>query len=249
MQRIEMFSGFIAEVDQSARPDAAKLTQILSGLSRRAERISKEVEGSSSPVLLSRFAREYDRLVRYLNVAVIHSINPWLERQTRGLTREFEFREEEVMEAIRAKAVSQGLDWAKDVERCEAHRVRGTLGCRALLQLVDGSSKVVLLEYDRRQRMWQVKHFGPRLTELIGEAVRRFGRNLPKDYDEKFEQPTFSLDEQSCRFLMLKRGVARVEATLVLDATQLDKPWKLVYLKWNDEILVDRANPLDAISA
>jgi hypothetical protein len=108
---------------------------------------------------------------------------------------------------------------------------------------VDGSSKVVLLEYDRRRRVWQVKHFGPRITDVIDHEVRNLGRSMPEDYDEKYEQPTFSLEEQSCRFLLLKRGVVRIEATLVLDSTEMEKPWKVVYLRWNDDVLVDRTNP------
>ncbi len=44
--------------------------------------------------------------------------------------------------------------------------------------------------------------------------------------------------------MLNKEGVARVEATLVLSSSQPDHPWQIVYLKWNDEILVDRANPI-----
>jgi hypothetical protein len=105
---------------------------------------------------------------------------------------------------------------------------------------VDGSSKVVLLEYDRRRRAWQVKHFGPRITDVVNYELKKHGRTIPDDYDEKFEQPTFRLEEQSCRFLLVKRGSARIEATLVLDTSNLEIPWKVVYLKWNDDTLVDR---------
>jgi hypothetical protein len=98
----------------------------------------------------------------------------------------------------------------------------------------------VLLDYDRKRQDWQVRHMGPRLTDVVRDALRQRGRALPDDYDEKFEQPTFRLDEQSCRFLWLKRGVARVESTLVLDSSRGDNPWRVVYLKYNDDVLVDR---------
>jgi hypothetical protein len=176
-------------------------------------------------------------------VVILHSVNPWLGRQTEGLATEFDFRQEEVVEAIKSVAALHGLDWENDVERHEAHGIRGTLGCRALLQLADGSTKVVLLEYDRRRRAWQVKHFGPRITDVVNDEVRKLGRSLPDDYDEKYEQPTFSLEEQSCRFLLTKRNAVRVEATLVLDAAEMENPWKIVYLKWNDDVLIDRGNP------
>ena len=39
---------------------------------------------------------------------------------------------------------------------------------------------------------------------------------------------------------MLKRNVARVEATLVLDEDRDENPWDVVFLKYNDEVLVDR---------
>jgi hypothetical protein len=242
LQRIEEFSSFIAETSKDARPDATKVQRILSGLSKKVDQLFELVEKTKNPAQLTRFAREYERVVRYVNVVVLHSVNPWLELQTQGLTTEFDFRHEEVVEAIRESASSQGLDWENDVEDYEAHRIRGTLGCRALLQLVDGSSKVVLLEYDRRRRAWQVKHFGPRITDVVDYELKKHGRTIPDDYDEKFEQPTFRLEEQSCRFLLVKRGTARIEATLVLDTSNLEIPWKVVYLKWNDDTLVDRDN-------
>jgi hypothetical protein len=31
-----------------------------------------------------------------------------------------------------------------------------------------------------------------------------------------------------------------VEATLVLDSSRGDNPWRVVYLKYNDDLLVDR---------
>jgi hypothetical protein len=80
--------------------------------------------------------------------------------------------------------------------------------------------------------------------EVVREELLRHGRTLPQDYDEKFEQATFSLDEPASRFMLNKEGVARVEATLILKSSRIDSPWQVVYLKWNDEILVDRANPL-----
>ena len=85
----------------------------------------------------------------------------------------------------------------------------------------------------------------PKECPGVPEEVLYPGEAWPskKDYDEKYEQPTFSLEEQSCRFLLIKRGAVRIEATLVLDANETDNPWKVVYLKWNDDLLVDRTNP------
>jgi hypothetical protein len=191
--------------------------------------------------VLGRLVKEYERTLKYLNTVVVHSVNPWLARQTSDLTTEFEFKKEDVEVAVRRHASRQGLDWEQDVVGFEAHVIRGTLGCRALVKLADGASKVVLLDYDRRRQDWLVRHMGPRLADVVRDALQKRGRTLPPDYDEKFEQPTFRLDEQSCRFLWLKRGVARVEATLVLDSGRVENPWRVVYLKYNDEVLVDRA--------
>ncbi len=44
--------------------------------------------------------------------------------------------------------------------------------------------------------------------------------------------------------MLNKRGTARVEATLLLEPSQNENPWKVVFLKWNDEILVNHINPL-----
>ena len=71
-------------------------------------------------------------------------------------------------------------------------------------------------------------------------ALRQHSRKLPEEYDEKYEQPTFSLDEQSCRFFLLKQDVARVEATLVLNPRREDRLWEVVFLKFNNEVLIDR---------
>jgi hypothetical protein len=243
LKHIAEFSGFISDADRSTRVDAAKAERILTGFERKVKELLKAVETSTATVELDRYVREYERVVRYVNVVVLHAVNPWLGRQTEGLATDFDFRKEEVVDAIRDAAALHGLDWDNDVERYEAHRIRGTLGCRALLQLVDGSSKVVLLEYDRRRCSWRIKHFGPRITDVVNNEVRNLGRSMPADYDEKYEQPTFSLEEQSCRFLLVKRGAVRIEATLVLDATEMENPWKVVYLKWNDKVLVDRTNP------
>ena len=242
LRRIEEFSFFIAESSGEARPDATKVERILSGLSKKVDQLFDQVEKTKNPAQLARFAREYERVVRYVNVVILHSVNPWLERHTRGLTTEFDFIEEEVVDAIRGASAGHGLDWNNDVEDCEAHLIRGTLGCRALLQLVDGSSKVVLLEYDRRRRAWQVKHFGPRIADVVNGELNKHGHRIPDDYDEKFEQPTFRMEEQSCRFLLIKKGSVRIEATLVLDLSNVEKPWRVVYLKWNDDVLADRDN-------
>jgi hypothetical protein len=240
LRRIEEFSLFMAEASVEARPDATKVERILSGLSKKVDQLSDLVDKTKNPAQLARFAREYERVVRYVNVVVLHSVNPWLERHTRGLTTEFDFVEEEVCDAIRNASAGHGLDWNNDVEDCEAHSIRGTLGCRALLRLVDGSSKVVLLEYDRRRRAWEVKHFGPRITDVVNDELSKHGHRIPDDYDEKFEQPTFRLEEQSCRFLLIKKGAARVEATLVLDLSNIENPWRVVYLMWNGNVLIDR---------
>ena len=137
-------------------------------------------------------------------------------------------------------SAQRGIDWDQDVERFEAHGIRGTLGCRALMHLSDGSSKVVVLNYHRRHQSWQVRYLGPRVTDVVREALRQKGRSLPDDCDEKHEQATFSLDEQSCRFFLMKREVARIEATFVLDSDQKENLWNIVYLKYNDDVLTDR---------
>jgi len=184
--------------------------------------------------------KEHDRALKYLNTAVVHSVNPWLERQTAELSTEFVFRQEEVLKTVREHTAHHGIDWERDVESFVTHGIRGTLGCRSLMRLADGSSKVVLLNYHRRRQAWQVRYLGPRVTDVVRDALQKKGKHLPDDYDEKREQPTFSLDEQSCRFFMLKRNVARVEATLVLDEDRDENPWDVVVLKYNDEVLVDR---------
>jgi hypothetical protein len=220
--------------------EANGVTQILSGLAKKVDELIRTTDKSRDPQELARLTKEYERALKYLNTVVVHSVNPWLHRQTSDLGAEFEFRKEDVENAVRRYASRTGLDWGEDVLGFEAHAIRGTLGCRALLKLADGTSKVVLLDYDRKRQDWQVRHMGPRLTDVVREALRQRGKTLPEEYDEKFEQPTFRLDEQSCRFLWLKRGVARVEATLVLDSSRAENPWRVVYLKYNDEVLVDR---------
>jgi hypothetical protein len=221
--------------------DANSVAQILSGLAKKTDELRETVDKSRDPRELGRVVKEYDRAVKYLNTIVLHSVNPWLHRQTVDLGAEFEFKKEDVENAVRRHAARHGLDWTEDVKGFEAHPIRGTLGCRALVNLADGTSKVVLLEYDRKRQDWQVRHMGPRLTDVVRQALQKRGRTLPDDYDEKYEQPTFRLDEQSCRFLWLKQDVARVEATLVLDGNRGENPWRVVYLKYNDEVLVDRS--------
>ena len=240
---VESFARQIAEADPSDPRTAAEgsgVVQILTGLARKVDELIRTTDKSRDPQELTRLVKEYERALKYLNTVVVHSVNPWLSRQTADLGTEFEFKKEDVENAVRRHASRQGLDWGEDVAGFEAHAIRGTLGCRALVKLTDGSSKVVLLDFDRRRQDWQVRHMGPRLTDVVRDALRQRGRSLPSDYDEKFEQPTFRLDEQSCRFLWLKRGVARVEATLVLDPSRGENPWRVVYLKYNDDVLVDR---------
>jgi hypothetical protein len=217
------------------------VAQILSGLAKKTDELLRSVDKSRDPQELGRVMKEYDRVVKYLNTIAVHSVNPWLHRQTVDLGTEFEFKKEDVERAVRRQAARYGLDWTEDVKGFEAHPIRGTLGCRALVNLADGTSKVVLLDYDRKRQDWQVRHMGPRLTDVVRQALQKRGRALPDDYDEKYEQPTFRLDEQSCRFLWRKENVARVEATLVLDGARGENPWRVVYLKYNDEVLVDRS--------
>ncbi len=239
---MESFARHIAEADASdpaAAAEANGVMQILAGLAKKADELIRTTDKSRDLQELGRLLKEYERALKYLNTVVVHSVNPWLNRQTVELGAEFEFKREDVENAVRRHALGQGLDWGEDVVGFEAHPIRGTLGCRALVNLADGSSKVVLLDYDRKRQDWQVRHMGPRLTDVVRDALQKRGRTLPADYDEKFEQPTFRLEEQSCRFLWLKRGVARVEATLVLDASRGENPWRVVYLKYNDDVLVD----------
>jgi hypothetical protein len=49
--------------------------------------------------------------------------------------------------------------------------------------------------------------------------------------------------------MLNKRGTGRAEATLILDPSQNDRPWKVVFLKWNDEVLINRVNPLEKETA
>jgi hypothetical protein len=242
---MESFAKLIGEADVAdarAATESNGVGAILTGLTRKVDELLRLGEKSRDPQELARLLKEYERALKYLNTVVVHSVNPWLAHQTGELGTEFEFRKEDVESSVRRHTAQQGLDWSEDVVGFEAHGIRGTLGCRALLTLADGTSKVLLLNYDPRRQDWQVRHIGPRLTDVVREALRHKGKSLPDDYDEKFEQPTFRLDEQSCRFLLLKRDVARVEATLVLDGAREENPWRVVYLKYNDEVLADRTH-------
>ena len=223
------FATLIAEADAESASDTKAVLQILSGLDRKVAELAQKTEKSRDSAEFARVLKEYDRALKYLNTVVIHAVNPWLERQTAELATEFAFRKEEVLVAVRLYTSQRGIDWDQDVERFEAHGIRGTLGCRALMHLSDGSSKVVVLNYHRRHQSWQVRYLGPRVTDVVREALRQKGRSLPDDYDEKHEQATFSLDEQSCRFFLMKREVARIEATLVLDSDQKENLWNIVY--------------------
>jgi hypothetical protein len=234
------FANLVVESAADASNEGKAVQQILGGLDKKIAELSQTTEKSHDHVVLARVLKEYDRALKYLNTVVIHAVNPWLARQTADLATEFEFRKQDVLEAVQLYMSQRGIDWEHDVEKFEAHGIRGTLGCRALMRLADGSSKVVLLNYHRRHQQWQVRYLGPRVTDVVRNALRQKGRSLPDDYDEKHEQPTFSLDEQSCRFFMMKRGVARVEATLVLDSTREENLWNVVYLRYNDDVLTDR---------
>jgi hypothetical protein len=240
---LEAFARIIVDAEPSdpkTAADGSAVGQLLSGLAKKIDELIRNADKSRDPKDLGRLVKEHDRALKILNTVVVHSVNPWLHRQTADLGTEFEFKKKDVEDSVRRYASRMGLDWARDVVGFEAHVIRGTLGCRALVELADGASKVVLLDYDRKRQDWQVRHMGPRLTDVVRDALRQRGRALPEDYDEKFEQPTFRLDELSCRFLWLKRGVARVEATLVLDGARVENPWRVVYLKYNDEVLVER---------
>jgi hypothetical protein len=242
---MESFARLIGEADGTdgkAASETNGVGAILNGLTKKVDELLRIAEKSRDPQELARLLKEYERALKYLNTVVVHSVNPWLAHQTGELGTEFEFRKEDVESSVRRHTAQQGLDWSQDVVGFEAHPIRGTLGCRALLTLADGTSKVLLLNYDPRRQDWQVRHMGPRLTDVVREALRQKGKSLPDDYDEKFEQPTFRLDEQSCRFLLVKRDVARVEATLVLDGAREENPWRVVYLKFNDEVLADRTH-------
>ncbi len=243
LRRVEEFAAMILESHPSTKSDTATVAQILTGLSRKVDQYLTGVDKSSSPNDLARFAREHERILKYLNIAILQSVNPWLERQTRELATEFEFREEDVVEAIRVAALANKMDWA-DVTKCKVNPIRGTLGCRTLLELRGGASKVIFCEFDRRYQRWRVKYFAPLVMDVVREACVRVGRNLPQEYDEKFEQATFSLDEPACRFMLRKEGVGRIEATLILKTNPTGHEWQVVYLKWDDEILIYRANPL-----
>ena len=240
LARMESFAKLIVDRAPAAAADARAALQILGGLSRKVSELVQSTEKNRDAAELARLVREYDRALKYLNTVVVHAINPWLERQTAEIATEFEFRKEDVETATKEYTSQHGIDWDRDVEGLDAHPIRGTLGCRALIRLVDGSSKVVLLNYQRQRQAWEVRYAGPRVTDIVRDALRQHGRTMPDDYDEKHEQPTFSLDEQSCRFFLHKREVARIEATLVLDPRR-ENLWNVVFLKYNDDILTDRA--------
>ena len=237
---IDSFVELIVNSSASASSEGKAAQKVLGGLSKKINELIASTEKARDHAELSRILKEHDRALKYLNTAVVHSVNPWLERQTAELSTEFVFRQEEVLKTVREHTAHHGIDWERDVESFVTHGIRGTLGCRSLMRLADGSSKVVLLNYHRRRQAWQVRYLGPRVTDVVRDALQKKGKRLPDDYDEKREQPTFSLDEQSCRFFMLKRNVARVEATLVLDEDRDENPWDVVVLKYNDEVLVDR---------
>jgi len=240
IELIESFAVLVEEADLESSELVSEVRQILDGLARKVTELSDQTEKSKATDELARTLKEYERALKYLNAVVGHSVNPWLARQTADLSIEFEFKKQEVVEAVRLHAAQRGIDWERDVDTFEAHGIKGTLGCRALVRFTDGTSKVVLLNFDRKQSVWKVRYLGPRITDIVRDALRRHGKQLPNDYDEKFEQPTFSLDEQSCRFFLMKRERARVEATLVLP-TDRDHLWEVVYLKFNDEVLIDRS--------
>lgn len=240
LELLSSFTSLITQSDPDAENDARAVKQISSGLDKKIADLSRVTESSRDPAELARILKEYERALKYLNTVVIHTVNPWLQRQTAELATEFEFRKEDVLEAVKLYTSQRGIDWERDVDSFEAHGIRGTLGCRALMRLADGSSKVVLLNFHRGQQRWQVRYLGSRVTDVVREALRQRGKSLPDDYDEKHEQPTFSLDEQSCRFFLMKREVARIEATLVLDTSREDHLWDVVYLKYNDDVLTDR---------
>jgi len=237
---LKSFTSLIADADPESANEVKAVQQILVGLDKKVGELAQTTEKSRDPSEIARILKEYERALKYLNTVVIHSVNPWLDRQTAELATEFEFRKEDVVDAVKLYTAQIGIDWDRDVESFEAHGIRGTLGCRSLIRLADGSSKVALLNYHRRQQGWQVRYLGPRVTDVVREALRQKGKSLPDDYDEKHEQPTFSLDEQSCRFFYMKREVARIEATLVLDSSRHENLWNVVYLKYNDDVLTDR---------
>ena len=108
--------------------------------------------------------------------------------------KEFEFREEEEVEAIRVAALANKMDW-EGVTECRVNPIRGTLGCRALLKLRDGASKVVLCEFDRRYQRWKVIHFAPLVMDVVREELVRLGRILP----QKFRREVRAGDVQSRR--------------------------------------------------
>ena len=180
----------IVNSETSAAREGKAARQVLGGISKKLTALVASTEKARDHAKLSRILKEYDRALKYLNTAVIHSVNPWLERQTAELSTEFEFRKNEVLEAVREHTAHHGIYWERDVESFEAYGIRGTLGCRSLMRLSDGSSKVVLLNYHRQRQAWQVRHLGPRVTDVVRDALRAEGKSLPDDYDEKREHPS-----------------------------------------------------------
>ena len=99
--RINTFAKLIVEADSSATAETKAVLQILGGLGRKVGELTEATERSREHTELSRLVKEYERALKYLNTVVVHSINPWLARQTAELATEFQFKKEEVEKAVR----------------------------------------------------------------------------------------------------------------------------------------------------
>lgn len=239
VERIRGYGGLVGDVIPEGEKQLKALRQVCDGLVKRLSETIHRLDQDSSDDGLQRALRDYNRVIQYVNTVVLHSVNPWLEYHTKSLSTEVDFDKDAVARVVAEKTKELGIDWDRDVIGLEAHPVRGTLSCRSLLKLADGSSKVVLLEYIRRERQWHVGHIGPRISDVVRDQLKQAGKKLPDDYDQKYENHSFGLDEQSCRFMLAKGDDFRVEATLVLRGDQPEHPWQVVYLKHRNSVLLD----------
>ena len=112
VELIDSFVELIVNSDTSAASEGKAARQVLSGLSKKVTELVASTEKARDHAELSRILKEYDRALKYLNTAVVHSVNPWLERQTAELSTEFVFRREEVLDAVREHTAHHGIDWS-----------------------------------------------------------------------------------------------------------------------------------------
>ncbi len=99
---VSLMESFTRQIVESEASDArttaegGSVVQILAGLTRKVEELIRAADKSRDPQELARLVKEYERALKYLNIVVIHSVNPWLQYQTADPGTEFEFKKEDV---------------------------------------------------------------------------------------------------------------------------------------------------------